>query len=450
MNEYLNNQDNIQEDCEPNTPPQVNPAEFTEESGFESVQAEVSDTETQPSEQVYNPVNYTPVTPVSDYKPVNNGLKIFALVLAGVILLTSTALVGYYAGKNRTSSNVPSIFQSETQPIDKNELTPAAVFEKVDPSIVGITVYNTNGNGGQASGIIYSKDGYIITNDHIYSQVPNAKFKIYTHDGDEYDAKFVAGDAISDLAVLKIDDCELTPATFGDSEDSYIGQRVVAIGRPNDATDTSSITNGIISATKRRVSNASSYSSLLIQTDTPINPGSSGGALVNMYGQIIGVTSSKLASVQHEGVGYAIPTKTLKRVISELITEGKVVSRAKLGITYVAVNSVTAEVNNLKYTGLRVESVTRDSDLYGKISKGDTIVKINDTDIKSDNTVLDIIDGCSAGDNITVTVLTAAGETKTLTAALRANPGSSSYTTEDSDDSSSEESNGTFNFPSGE
>ena len=74
MNEYLNNQDNIQDDCEPNTPPQVNPTEFTEESGIESVQAEASDTETQPSEQIYNPVNYTPVTPVTDYKPVNNGL----------------------------------------------------------------------------------------------------------------------------------------------------------------------------------------------------------------------------------------------------------------------------------------------------------------------------------------------------------------------------------------
>ena len=94
---------------------------------------------------------------------------------------------------------------------------------------------------------MYSKDGYIITNDHIYSSVPNPKFKIHTFDGKEYDAQYVAGDTVSDLAVLKIKDCNLEPAVFGNSDALYMGQKVVAIGRPNDATDISSSTSGIVS-----------------------------------------------------------------------------------------------------------------------------------------------------------------------------------------------------------
>ncbi len=442
MNEFLNNQDNNQDDF---------PAEENIVEKTVPPQEEIRLPENlQNDEPIYNPVNYTPITPIQDYKPMSKGLKVFALILAAVIALSSATLAGYYVGKNRTAVKSVVKFSIDSQPINEKELTPSAVYEKVDPSVVGITIYNTAGKGGQASGIVYSKNGYIVTNDHIYSQIPDAKFKIHTHDGKEYDAKFIAGDVVSDLAVLKIDNNTLKPADFGNSADSYIGQRVVAIGRPNDATDISSITSGIISATKRRVANSSSYSARLIQTDTPINPGSSGGALVNMYGQVIGVTSSKLASVQHEGVGYAIPTTTLKAVVEELINKGKVISRAKLGITYVEINSVTAEVNGLKNTGLQVESVTRDSDLYGKIGKGDIIIKINDTDIKSANTVLDIIDNSTAGDKITITVITSSGKTETFTAELRANIGKSSYTTGSSNTIPEEESNGTFNFPSGE
>ena len=405
-------------------------------------------------EPVYNPVTYTDVVPVNDYEPMNKGLKVFALILALIILLTGSCLVGYFTGKNSVSvyknkSNIK--IELEAQPEDGKEMTAAKVYEDVDPSIVGITIYNTSGRGGQASGIVYSKEGYIVTNDHIYSEIPNAKFKIHTHDGEEFDAKYVAGDLISDLAVLKIESGKLQPASFGNSDELYNGQKVVAIGRPNDATDASSITGGIVSATNRRVSNSSNYPARLIQTDTPINPGSSGGALVNMYGQVVGITSSKLASVAYEGVGYAIPTTVMKRIVEELISEGKVVSRAKLGVTYVAINSVTAEVNNISHTGLQIQSVATDSDLYGKVTKGDMITQINNTDVTSDDMVLDIIENCVAGDKVTVTIVTTKNETKNLTIELRANVGESSYTTKESNANSSEESSGgTFNFPFGE
>lgn len=410
-----------------------------------------------PSEQepLYTSVTFSPITPMNDYKPMKKGLKVFSLVLVVIILLTSTCLVGYFAGKNSVNiyNGKPANVKVELEPIptDSKAMTAAKIYETVNPSIVGITVYNTAGDGSQASGIVYSENGYIITNDHIYSEVPSAKFKIHTYDGKEYDAKFVAGDQISDLAVLKIENCDLTPAVFGNSNDVYMGQTVVAIGRPNDATDISSITSGIISATNRRVQNSSNYSARLIQTDSPINPGSSGGALVNMYGQVIGVTSSKLANVAYEGVGYAIPTTVMKRIVSELITEGKVVSRAKLGITYVAINSVTAEINKLDHIGLQIQSVSTDSDLYGKVTKGDMITKINDIEVMADNTVLDIIENCSAGDKISVTVITTKNETKTFTVQLSANIGKSSYTTKSqSSGTESQAPGGTFDFPFGE
>ena len=404
----------------------------------------------------YNPVTFTDIVPETGKKSSTKGLKVFALILVCIIALTGTGLVGYFSGKNSVSpSNQSKNSKVELQntPEDKNAMTPAAVYEKVNPSIVGIVVYNTAGKGSQASGIVYSKDGYIITNDHIYSDVASPKFKIYTSDGKEYDAKYVAGDTVSDLAVLKIDDCELTPAVFGNSDELYEGQNVVAIGRPYDATDVSSITSGIISATSRRVSNSSSYPARLIQTDSPINPGSSGGALVNMYGQVVGVTNSKLASVDVEGVGYAIPTTVMQRIVGELISDGKVVSRAKLGVTYVAVDSVTAEINDIERTGLLIESVSNDSGLYGKVNKGDIITHINGTAITTDDMVLDIIEKCEAGDKITVSVITDDGASLTLNVELKANVGESSYTIKDvtpDKDEDSQNSGGTFDFPFGE
>ena len=332
------------------------------------------------------------------------------------------------------------------KPKDENVLSAAQVYAKVNPSIVGIVIYNSSGNGSQASGVIYTEDGYIITNDHIYSEIATPKFKIYTYDGKEYDAKYVAGDKVSDLAVLKIDDEGFTPAVFGDSDEIIYGEDVVAIGRPNDAKSSSSITMGVISATNRRVTTTTNYSSRLIQTDSAINPGSSGGALVNMYGQVIGITSSKLASTTQDAVGYAIPTTVMKRIVTELIENGKVVSRAKLGITYNTIDSVNAEIGGYNYVGLYVVSVAQDSDLYGKINEGDVITQINGIDVTSDSIVLDIIEQCRAGDKITVTVIGSNGSAKTLDAVLRANVSESSYTEIDNSKNSQSDSNSSNPF----
>ena len=289
MDEFLNGTENTE-----NSDENTENKEYIGEVQSEGAQPQGEDSQpdfTQPFNEpqvnnsefspVYNPVQFSPVAPIDNYKPMSRGLKIFALIMVAVIVLTGTCFAGYYIGRNSVKigfgSNVSVDLASK--PADTDEMTTAQVYAKVNKSIVGIRIYNTSGQGGQASGIIFSEDGYIVTNDHIYSEIPAAKFRIYTYDGTEYDAEFVAGDQVSDLAVLKINATGFTPAEFGNSDELIYGESVVAVGRPSDATDASSITRGVISATNRRIQTTSSYSARLIQTDSAINPGSSGGAL---------------------------------------------------------------------------------------------------------------------------------------------------------------------------
>lgn len=449
--------------------PVAEPAESVENDAdmagemFETVEDEQPEPEMEaPYIPPYSPINYTKVEPMETTKPMSRGLKFFALLLALVVALTAACAGGYYLGKvsvSKSFSKGEAVVGLEAKPTNTDEMTAAQVYEKVNASVVGIVVYNASGEMANASGVIYSDDGYIITNDHIYSEIASPKFKIYTYDNKEYDAQYIAGDKVSDLAILKVNDGSFKAAVFGNSNQVIFGENVVAIGRPGGATNASSVTKGIVSATSRRVQTTSSYSARLIETDCPINPGSSGGVLVNMYGQVVGITSSKLASSDIDAVGYAIPTTTVKRIAEELIKSGKVLSRSKLGITYRAIDSVSAEIGGYKYEGLYVDSVSEDSDLFGKVTKGDIITHINGIEVTSDEIVLDIIEKSKAGDNVKVSFVNSSGKSKSIQATLKANVGESSYFTKEQQNNNnalpqlpdeSEGNGGAFNFPFGE
>ncbi|MBO5912263.1 MAG: trypsin-like peptidase domain-containing protein, partial [Clostridia bacterium] len=305
----------------------------------------------------------------------------------------------------------------------------SAVFNAVDPSVVLITVYTEKGIAGYASGVIYTDDGYIVTNDHIYTKVPSAKFLITTNDGIEYDAAFVAGDTRSDLAVLKVEAVGLKKALFGNSEQVLIGEEVIAIGYASGVSGKSILTSGTISSNNIRFSSTSDYSVKMIQTDTAINPGNSGGALVNMYGQVIGIPSVKMTGTQYDNVSYAIPSNTVVKIVDSLIEHGHVVGRGRLGIHYTEVNSITAKLNNVP-TGLMIQEITVESDLYGKgIAVKDIITHINDVEITESGIALDIIESTEPGKVMTFTVYSMAdGSTKTYYASLIEDQGNSSYT----------------------
>lgn len=377
----------------------------------------------------FEPVKYSEIK----REPVGSGVKIFALVMAIIILMTASCAVGYVIGGKRGFSGgnyfTETTLELAEKPDAEDAYTTAQVYDVVNKSVVGITVYNSEGKGSVATGVVYTEDGYIITNDHIYSDVVGAKFKIKTYDGNIYDAVFVAGDARSDLAVLKIDATGFYPATFGNSEQIVVGESVVAIGRPT-GIDENSMTRGIISLKERRVSVNTSYSMRVIQTDTPINPGNSGGALVNMFGQVIGITSSKLGGEEYEGIGFAIPTTVTKSVVESLIQYGNVNNRCRLGISYQEIDAVAKEIHNYEVTGVSVAVVNEDSDLYGKVEVGDIITAVNGVEITSDDVILNAIEASKPGDTLEFTVYKKNGTTTTVTAKLLADVGSSSYQSE--------------------
>lgn len=371
------------------------------------------------------PVGTTEITDMPE-KSKKNGIKIFFALICFLLAISIAAGAGYMVGVNK--DKFEGNISLAPKPNADKLMTTEEVYNAVNPSVVGITVYTNDGVKGYASGVVYSEDGYIITNDHIYEDVTDAKFKIHDYQSKTYEAQYVAGDTRSDLAVLKIDADGFFPATFGNSDEINFGEDVVAIGRPSSASDDSSITKGIVSYPKRRVTNSTNYSSKLIQTDSAINPGSSGGALVNMYGQVIGITSSKLVGNSYEGIGYAIPTVTVKKIVESLIENGTVVNRGRLGFTYQEIDTITSAQTPTSY-GLRVVSVSEDSDMLGKVSAGDVITAVNGQKVTTDDVLIDILESVVPDSTLTMDIVTKGGANKQIKVKVLQDYGSSSYKT---------------------
>ena len=444
----------------------VTDAETQSDASASQTASEPVSSPTAPAPSAFQPVE--PIAPImpeikrAEYHPIESngssrGMKVFAVVVAMMVLASAGVTGGYFLGRRGMGGSVTQV-DLASKPAPEDAKTVSELYADVNPSIVGIYVYNANGVAASATGVIYSADGYVVTNDHIYDGVASAKFKVYTHDGKMLSADYVAGDTRSDLAVLKIQNPSgLTPATFGNSNELAVGESVVAIGRPNGASLPSSISEGIVSATNRRASITTSYTGKYIQTDTAINPGSSGGALCNIYGQVVGITSAKLVGNEYEGVGFAIPTTTMKTVVESLIANKTVKGRAKLGISYQAVDPLSAEVSGLP-CGLKIASIDQSSDLYNKsVSQGDIITHVNGTEITDSTIMLDVIEQASPGDTLSLTIYSASSKTSfTITVRLLEDQGQSSYTTEQSGGNASGSGNSSqynssqFSFPNGD
>lgn len=232
------------------------------------------------------------------------------------------------------------------------------IYEKVIPSIVSIEVYR-DFSSATGTGVIMTEDGYIVTNHHIIDGFPLGY--VVLSDGSEYEAKLVGSDAESDLAVLKIDAQDLTPAEFGDSNRMQVGDTVLAIGNPLGSELFGTMTEGIISAINRDV-NVDGFDMSLLQTTAALNPGNSGGALINTAGQVIGITNMKMMSDYEtiEGLGFAIPSVWAKEVVDELLDQGKITGRPTIGITCFALIPGAAEEYG-RDSGICIDSVTSGS-----------------------------------------------------------------------------------------
>ncbi|QNO19379.1 trypsin-like peptidase domain-containing protein [Caproicibacterium amylolyticum] len=280
---------------------------------------------------------------------------------------------------------------------------------------------------GEGSGVITSSDGYIMTNAHVVESA--SALKVVLNNGKSYEAKLIGSDTVTDLALIKINATGLTAAEFGDSSNLKIGDEVVAIGNPGGSELVSSATFGNVSALNRTITDENGYSRECIQTDAAINPGNSGGALVNMYGQVVGINSSKLTQVggtSAEGLGFAIPINDAQPIISSLKQYGYVKDRAVLGISGRMIDSVTARIYGLSSTGFVIQKITSTELTKAGVTVGDMITKIDDTTVASSGTITSIVSKKKAGDTVKLTLLSLqTGKTTTVSVKLTAQTGKS-------------------------
>lgn len=301
----------------------------------------------------------------------------------------------------------------ESNPKDaktNNSYTAAKASEKVSNSVVGILCYSddapdkadTTTASSQGSGIIFSQDGYVITNAHVIGNSKTAyAIRVVTSDGKEYKAGVVGYDSRTDIAVLKMDDAKgLTPATFGDSSQLEVGQDIIVVGNPGGLDYQNTTTKGVISALDRKLSTSSLTK--YIQTDAAINPGNSGGPLVNYYGQVVGITTSKIVSETYEGMGFAIPSQTVKNIVDTLVKNGYVEGRVKIGISGIAVTSDQASNYNIPQ-GIYVQNIVSGGPCDGTdLKQGDVITEVDGETITSFADVYAILETHKPGDKIKV------------------------------------------------
>lgn len=423
----------------------------------------------------YSYVNYysVPNGNISGGSPKNNnpkkkhtGLKIAACVLAMAVV--SGASIGIYEGisssletrgevssiaerqesssvadssadlTKKDSSNAESWIQLAST---KGAMSVSDIVKKVTPSVVGVQAQfktETSGNdfygygnffgfgnqGGQNStqeatgvgtGIIMSKDGYIVTNAHViyddeygYGKATAVQVQMYDEET-TYDARIVAFDQEADIAVLQIDADDLTPAEFGDSSTCEVGEMVVAIGNPLGLEFQNTVTCGIISALNRQVT-INDNTMTLIQTDTAINSGNSGGPLINSAGQVIGINSAKMSSSYSsssatiEGIGFAIPMTEAQKIIDDLINYGYVTGRPQLGISCQDVSETVSQAYQIP-VGVYIISVTEGGAAeQAGLKPGDVITAIQGETIQTTDELNNIKNQYNAGDVIKLTV----------------------------------------------
>lgn len=272
------------------------------------------------------------------------------------------------------------------------------------PSVVSITCQSSRGSSS-GTGVVLTADGYIVTNAHV---VENAQIiSVQLTDDRSFAARLVGCDDISDLAVLRIDCSDLTPAQFGDSSTLRVGDTVVAIGDPLGAAFRGTYTNGIVSAINRDV-DMNGRTMTLIQTNAALNSGNSGGPLINCYGQVIGINTMKIGTFTDnagvEGLGFAIPSTQVKEIVDQIVAQGYVSGRPSIGFTGEALSTFYQHYYRMP-AGLYITEVEPGSDAAKKgIQEGDMLLYLGDTRVTSTQDLKTALYDSEAGDVVEVIV----------------------------------------------
>ena len=384
----------------------------------------------------YTPGTYTTVPPEPPKK--KKGLsagKIIAIVLVcsllgGCLGVGATLLLGNKSSGTTPAQSSTTFYVGERQTETVNttrtdtseQLTPREVYAQNVNSTVGITTSITTNYWGyqttsaaSGSGFILTEDGYILTNYHVIEN--SNSVQVTTYDNTAYSASIVGYDESNDIAVLKIDATGLTPVVLGDSDELYVGDEVMAIGNPLGEL-TFSLTVGYVSAMDREVTLSSGTTMDLIQTDAAINSGNSGGALFNLYGEVIGITNAKYSSsgssseASIDNIGFAIPIDQVRSIFESIITNGYIV-KPYIGVT---VSDVSSESQSYGLPqGAAVRSVTENGPAAeAGLQENDIITAVNGETITGSNDLVKLVKASAAGDTLELTVYRQ-GQTTTLT-----------------------------------
>ena len=371
--------------------------------------------------------------PLNFWRLIGIVLVCFVASFAGAWVFVNTGLVKLDASQTITQNRDKIVLQ-------QGEIV-ADVFNKVSPSTVSITTqavsaapnyfFQPQVSEGAGSGIIISKDGYVLTNKHVVPEGTN-KVTVVLSNGKEYkDVTVVGRDPSNDFAFLKINGVnDLTPAVIGDSSKVTPGQNVVAIGNALGIFR-NSVTSGIISGIGRPIQASDGQGSSeslenLFQTDAAINPGNSGGPLVNLQGEVIGINTA--VSEQGQAIGFAIPINDVKGLMSSVLKSGKV-QKPYLGVRYVSLDAQVAQELNLPVSeGALVRGgsgspavVSGSPAAKAGLRDGDIITKVNDQNITATSSLASVLSRYGVGDKVSLTVLRGSN-TQTISVTLEAFP----------------------------
>ena len=416
-----------------------------------------------PSQEI--PV-YTPPTPK---KKNRLGFRVCALALVFALLggaLGAGGVIWYESSRGQTgtaSKNETAMLQGiressvlNTVTVDTGkEMTAAEVYAANVNSTVGITTSITTNYWGfqttsaaAGSGFILTEDGYILTNYHVVENSNSITVAMYN--GDTYDATLIGYDESNDVAVLKVDAEGLSPVVLGDSDNLNVGDSVVAIGNPLGEL-TFSLTAGLVSAKDREVTLSNSLTMDLIQTDCAINSGNSGGALFNLYGEVIGITNAKYSSSSSssasiDNIGFAIPINHVLSIVKSIIEKGYI-SKPYVGVSVSDVNQQT-QLYGIP-AGAAVQAVSDGSPAAeAGLQPGDVITRVNGTEITGSSDLVSLVSEAAIGDTLAMTVYRQ-GSTMELTVTVGEQVQSALANEQTQQAASDSQSGGWNNYPFG-
>jgi putative serine protease PepD len=347
----------------------------------------------------------------------SRSLKVAAAFAAALALGAGGGVAAYaVASGTATQTVVRQVTVTDSQPATGSALSVSSLYDRVHKGVVTVKVTTPQGDA-LGSGFVIDSQGHIVTNDHVVDGA--SSISVEFDDGASYDATLVGADASTDVAVIKVDapSSELTPLQLGDSSAVQVGDAVVAIGSPLGLNET--VTSGIVSALHRTITSPNNFSIPdAIQTDAAINHGNSGGPLLDLEGRVIGINSQiESDSGGNDGIGFAVPSNTVKSIVTQLIASGKV-EHAYLGVAVATIDDslapqlgvpAGAEITQVQSgtpaadAGLRAADSSQAVDGQQVPTGGDVITAVDGQKISTSEGLQSSIGAKKPGDQVTIT-----------------------------------------------